>query len=125
MKRILQYTAITVGGLSVAYVAFMFWFSFYVASSSRDNWEKMQNTPFSCPPGMVVRHDGWSENGTMRYCQPPEEGPWEAWMGGYRRVAGYYKNGKEEGTWRWFDKDGNVTKTVEYKEGKEIAGREK
>ena len=80
----------------------------------------MQKQTFIFPAGTEVTYRGWSEKGRMRYCEAFKNGPWEAWMSGYKWVQGTYKNGKKEGVWLWFNKDGSISKKINYINGKEV-----
>ena len=44
---------------------------------------------------------------------------------GYLSSEVNFKNGERHGTWKYFDKDGNITKTEEYIEGKLIEADDK
>ncbi len=123
MKTMLKYLAYAVGTLSFAYLLFMALFSSYLSGSAKETWEAMQNSPFSCPPGTEVTYRNWAENGRQRYCEKVKEGPWEAWMSGYKWVQGNYKDGKEHGEWVRFNKDGTVRETTTYENGVEIGSK--
>lgn len=117
MKITLIYIAYTIGGLSTAYLLIMYLLSTNVTTSSNETWNAMQKSPFDCPKGTEITYHGWSENGQLRYCEPVKNGPWEAWMSGYKHVQGTYKNGQKDGKWIWFNKDGSVNKTIFYENG--------
>ncbi|QKK11180.1 MAG: hypothetical protein HND59_05765 [Pseudomonadota bacterium] len=119
MKTSIKYIAYIIGGLSTAYLLFMYVISSYIGSSSIETWDAMQKQAFNCPEGTEVTYRGWSENGRMRYCEPSKNGAWEAWMSGYKWVQGTYINGKEHGEWLWFNKDGSVSKRIIYVYGVE------
>jgi hypothetical protein len=91
-----------------------------VTSSAEKTWKNMKASPFRCPEGTEVTYRGWSENGSLWYCEPVKNGPWEAWMSGYKWVEGNYLNGKKDGKWCWLNEEGEVTKTVSYDQGIEI-----
>ena len=101
----------------VFYFGLLFLVSRQLSQSMSDTWNAMETSTFPCPPGTEVTTRGWSEAGYMRYCEPKKDGPWEAWSEGYRHIQGEYKNGKEHGTWRWFNQDGTIQKTVIYDGG--------
>jgi len=124
MKTAFKYIAYMVGALSFAYLLIMGSFSSYLTMSAKETWEAMKDSPFSCPPGTEVTYRAWSENGRQRYCEKAKDGPWEAWMSGYKWVQGYYKSGKEHGEWVWFNEDGTVSKTISYENGVELGRKE-
>lgn len=119
MTNSLKYVAYVIGGLSVAYLLIMSLISYSMTSTSQKTWDVMKSNPLECPPGTKLTYRGWSENGTQRYCEALKNGPWEAWMSGYKWVQGTYKNGKEHGEWLWFNKDGSVSKRIIYVNGVE------
>ncbi len=121
MKSALKYLAYTVGMLSTGYLLFMALFGSYLHGSAKETWELMQANPFSCPPGTEVTYRSWAENGRMRYCEKLKDGPWEAWMSGYKWVEGSYANGKKHGKWISFNKDGSIRETTFYEEGEVVS----
>ncbi len=121
MNKAIRYIGYVIGSGALVYIAFMFYVSSYTKSSARETWQNMQSSDFQCPNGTEVVHRGWSENGTSRYCEPKKNGPWEAWMSGYKWVDGYYKAGKKHGEWHWYNEEGNVTKTIVYNNGEIVS----
>lgn len=109
-----------IGLLSFLYLLISFGMSTYINSSARMTWYNMHKEEFKCPDGTDITYRGWSEGGRQRYCEPVKNGPWEAWMSGYKWVEGSYKSGKKHGVWKWFDESGNVTKSIRYANGKEL-----
>jgi len=120
MKSLAKYIAYTIGALSTLYLLVMGIFTTSINSSSQETWKNMNSSSFNCPAGTEVTHRGWSENGTLRYCEPVKNGPWEAWMSGYKQVEGSYLHGKKQGQWRWFNKAGEITNTITYNNGVEV-----
>ena len=52
------------------------------------------------------------------------EGPWVNYSeNGQIIMVGNYKNGKEDGEWKWFEKDGSTIKVLSgtYKNGEKIS----
>jgi len=95
--------------------------SWQLSESVSDTWKTMEGTSFVRPPDSEVTTRGWSKAGYMRYCEPKKNGQWEAWSEGYRHIQGEYKNGKEHGTWQWFNPDGTIYRTIVYDGGKVIS----
>lgn len=116
----MRYLAYIIGALSFVYVLVTSLFFGYVNTSSTDNWETMKAKDFNCPQGTEVSYRGWSENGSLRYCEPLKEGKWEAWMSGYKWVDGNYKNGKKHGKWINYNEDGSITNVTEYNNGVQV-----
>ncbi len=58
----------------------------------------------------------------MRFCKRGEvnDGPWTAWEAQHKNIDGEYKNGKQQGLWTWWNKDGSKHGVIEYQEGIEI-----
>ena len=116
----MKYIAYTIGAFSTLYLLVVGMVSSIANTSTQETWEKMKASPFQCPVGTEVTYRGWSENGNLRYCEPVINGPWEAWMSGYKWVEGSYLNGKQHGQWQWFNESGVVIKVVLYSHGKEV-----
>ena len=54
-----------------------------------------------------------------KYKNDKRDGLWSSWYeNGQKSYEGNYKNGKREGFWTSWNKEGNVTKTETYKDGK-------
>ena len=60
------------------------------------------------------------ENGWLHVCKM-KHGLFTAWSGDIKAVEGYFVNGKEEGVWNFWNKDGKKYKEITYKKGKEIS----
>jgi antitoxin component YwqK of YwqJK toxin-antitoxin module len=46
-----------------------------------------------------------------------KDGLWTDWLEGQE---GAYKGGEKDGLWTWWDEQGNITKQITYKNGKEV-----
>jgi len=104
----------------IGYFAFMTYVSYQMRASSDKTWGAMKASNFECPPGMDVRTEGWSKLGVSRTCSSPRHGKWEAWSDGYKNIDGFYEHGKEHGVWIFYNKDGSISKKIEYKRGVEV-----
>lgn len=71
------------------------------------------NEELLCPEPAVAQFEPWGKSGSQKICKV-KHGPFVAWESGYVHVRGQYDNGTKAGVWRWFDKDGNVTKEIDY-----------
>lgn len=109
------------GAALVLYFGVTLLMSWQLARSSNDTWNAMKESAFDCPPGTAITIRGWSKAGYMRYCEPKKNGPWEAWSEGYRQIQGEYENGKENGTWCWFNRNGSIQNTVIYDSGNKLS----
>jgi hypothetical protein len=110
-----------VGVLVVLYVGISVLIPWLYSRNQTETWASMERSTFECPAGTDVTTRGWSEAGYLRYCEPKKNGPWEAWSSGYRQVQGEYRNGKEHGTWRWFNRDGSIQSTIVYDNGSKVS----
>ena len=76
----------------------------------------------NCPEGShpeIERWGGIGENGWLQACKM-KHGLFTTWHGEIKAIEGNYVNGKEEGTWHFWDRKGNKYKEITYKNGKEI-----
>ena len=101
----------------------------YITQQSKErankNSEAMRISEFVCPEGTEEKWEYWSEGGNSRSCVPPKHGKWEAWNNGYKNIDGYYEDGKEHGTWFFYNPDGSVKFQIEYDMGVEISNTKK
>ena len=109
------------GAALLFFVGFNLILSGQFSAGASDTWKAMESRSFSCPPGTEVTTRGWSKNGYMRYCEATRNGQWEAWSEGYLHVQGQYASGKEHGTWRWFNRDGSLAKTIVFDKGTKVS----
>jgi hypothetical protein len=120
-KRLATIFLWSVGALVALYIGIMYLVSWQYSRSHSETWAAMERSTLECSPGTEVTTRGWSEAGYLRYCEPKKNGPWEAWSNGYRQVQGEYRDGKEHGTWRWFNRDGSIQSTVVYDNGSKVS----
>jgi hypothetical protein len=76
-----------------------------------------------CPEGSspeIERWGGVGENGWLQACKM-KQGLFTAWHGEVKAVEGSYINGKEDGVWQFWNKDGKKYKEITYEHGKEIS----
>jgi len=63
----------------------------------------------------------WDEHGQNvidgNYKGGKKDGLWTDWLEGQE---GAYKGGEKDGLWTWWDEQGNITKQITYKNGKEV-----
>ncbi len=84
--------------------------------------EAMKNLKLNCPEGSQVEIDRWGgmgENGWLKACFK-KHGKFTAWNGEVKRVEGEYVDGKENGTWKYWNQEGKLVKRITYVMGKEI-----
>ena len=82
----------------------------------------MKDLKLNCPEGSQVQIDRWGgmgENGWLKACFK-KHGTFTAWNGEVRRVEGEYVDGKENGTWKYWNQEGKLVRRITYKMGKEI-----
>ena len=78
--------------------------------------EGMLNENLDCPKGSngrYDRHGGMGTNQWVHSCKK-NDGAYHVWRNEVIIIEGAFNNGKETGTWIYRDKDGNVTKTINY-----------
>lgn len=120
MKRISRIILWALGSFALLFFALPYLMSWQLSSSHDKTWEAMRELEMICPPNTEVTTRGWSKAGYMRYCEPKKNGPWEAWSEGYRQIQGAYRNGQKHGTWQWFNRDGSIQSTIEYRNGNAV-----
>ena len=84
--------------------------------------EVMTKFKLNCPEGSLVRIERWGgvgENGRLKACFK-KHGTFTAWNGEVKKVEGEYVDGKENGTWKYWNQEGKLVKRITYKMGKEI-----
>ncbi len=120
-KNIARTFLVLMAAALIGYFAFMSYVSSEMRASSNKTWDAMKASRFECPDGMVVRTEGWSKLGVSRTCSNPRHGKWEAWSDGYKNIAGFYEYGKKHGVWIFYNRDGSISKKIEYKQDVEVA----
>ncbi|HEY0334072.1 MAG TPA: hypothetical protein VGC74_10225 [Stenotrophomonas sp.] len=66
-----------------------------------------------CVPPARLEIQPWGKSGSSKSCKITD-GPFVAAENGYIHLRGQYEAGREVGIWRWYDKGGSVTKTIDY-----------
>jgi hypothetical protein len=66
-----------------------------------------------CVPPARLEIQPWGKSGSSKSCKITN-GPFVAAENGYVHLRGQYEAGREVGIWRWYDRDGNVVKTIDY-----------
>jgi len=84
--------------------------------SSNNNRAVLDSYPgFSCLSPSTIKYEAWGQNGLSKACvdaQGAKDGQfWTTEMGRFF-LRGFYKSGKESGTWEFIDKEGVVTRKV-------------
>lgn len=90
-----------------------------VNSEKQALYEKMKQERIECPEGSELRVNDWSKLGLSRECVM-RHGKFVGWEYGRKIVEGQYYNGLETGTWIWYDKKGDIDKTVNYENRVEV-----
>ena len=83
------------------------------APSVDEDYEVLSKESVSCEPPARMEIQSWGKNGLSRSCKL-QSGPFLAAENGYVHFRGQYKAGKEVGIWRWYDKEGNIVKEIDY-----------
>lgn len=74
---------------------------------------------FSCPSGSVEQVERWGTIGWARFCSRAglEHGPWQAWEHQQLVISGGFYEGRRDGAWKIFNRDGSLHKSLQYKMG--------
>ena len=75
--------------------------------------KEMQDAKIKCPDGSHVEYSPWGEVGWEKSCKM-NHGKFTAWKGGRIVIDGQFNNGVKTGTWIYYDKNGNIEKTINY-----------
>ena len=73
----------------------------------------LEKESITCAPPAQVEIQPWGKIGLSKSCRMVD-GPFVGVENGYVLLRGQYEAGREVGIWRWYDKDGNVVKTIDY-----------
>jgi hypothetical protein len=71
------------------------------------------NEKLSCPAPAMSEFQPWGRSGMQHVCKITH-GQFVAFEDGYVKVGGQYDNGKEVGTWYWYDSAGRIVKQIDY-----------
>lgn len=83
-------------------------------SAGKDaNHELLDRESVTCSPPARPEIQSWGQAGLSLSCKMVN-GSFVAVENGYVHMRGQYEAGREVGMWRWYDKDGNVVKTIDY-----------
>lgn len=66
-----------------------------------------------CVPPARLERQPWGKSGSSKSCKILN-GPFVAADNGYVHLRGQYEAGRAVGIWRWYDRDGVVTRTIDY-----------
>ncbi len=101
------------------YFLAIYWVVYRGGEISNKNLEDIQKYNLNCSEGSVVNIERWGKNGYSKSCIGATNGRWIAWENGYKNIEGEYLEGKENGKWIWFHKNGAVYREVTYDHGNE------
>lgn len=82
-------------------------------SGSDENYELLSSEAITCTPPAQVEVRPWGKAGLSRSCSI-KSGPYVTAENGYVHLRGQYDAGKQVGIWRWYDRQGNVVKEIDY-----------
>ena len=83
------------------------------APSPNADYEALKTRKLVCPDSAMGEYSAWGPNGMQEVCSI-KHGPFTAAEGGRVVIEGAYQMGKPSGTWKWYDKSGQVQKTQTY-----------
>jgi len=93
--------------------------SFCVAACFRYDWDRdrevLEKEEVVCTPPARLEVHRWGKYGLFKSCVILS-GPFVAAKDGYIHVRGQYEAWQEVGVWTFYDKDGNIVKTIDYSE---------
>ncbi|HLK97433.1 MAG TPA: hypothetical protein VK364_06665 [Hymenobacter sp.] len=79
----------------------------------QDTDDELDKEIIECVPPARLEIQPWGKSGSSKSCKILN-GPFVAAENGYVHLRGQYEGGREAGTWRWYDRSGNVVKTIDY-----------
>lgn len=68
-----------------------------------------------CAKPARLKMEPWGKGGTSKACEIAD-GPFVAAENGYIHLRGQFESGRKAGVWRWYDRNGVVTRTIDYSE---------
>jgi hypothetical protein len=83
----------------------------------------MLSENLQCPVGSVSEIERWGgvgENGWSHSCKMMH-GKYHVWRGDVLAIEGLYDQGKKTGKWLYRNKNGELTKTITYVDGKMVS----
>ncbi len=97
----------------------------FIASCGEPSFQPkaMLEENLECPDGSIAQIERWGgvgENGWSYSCKK-RHGKFTVWLGESKVIEGFFVEGKEHGTWTYWDKNGNKTKAIEYNQGKVLS----
>jgi hypothetical protein len=96
----------------LAFIALVLYFLLGCDTKNPDFKVVQEHKNFMCPPPGLEEFVDWGKSGQARRCVI-KNGSFVASEGG-QLISGQYKDGSQIGTWRWYNKEGKVIKTVNY-----------
>jgi antitoxin component YwqK of YwqJK toxin-antitoxin module len=87
--------------------------------------EMLVRLDHQCPEGTKDITQEGGKTGAVRYCEKNgvKHGKIVVWTNQRPAWEGYYNEGKQHGSWKYFHEDGRVYRVVEYKNGVEVADK--
>lgn len=82
-------------------------------SSRNADYGLLEKEKITCAPPARIEIQPWGKIGLSKSCRMVD-GPFVGVENGYVLLRGQYDAGREVGIWQWYDKDGNVVKTIDY-----------
>lgn len=83
------------------------------SSGGNADYAVLQKESIACTPPAQVEIQPWGKSGLSGSCKMIV-GQFTGVENGRVILRGQYEAGRQVGVWRWYDKDGNVTKTIDY-----------
>lgn len=77
------------------------------------DYDALKKEAITCDLPARAEMRPWGKTGKSNGCYV-RSGPFIAAENGYVHLRGQFKEGKEVGVWRWYDKQGNVVKEIDY-----------
>ena len=123
-KRAIAVSVLTILGLAVLMIASSpIWMGWMIRQSQKETFKAISKVNLGCGDDTIQEIQAWSKAGYMVSCRRNSviDGPWEAWESGYMHIKGGFVDGKKNGAWLVYSRDGSLYRTIEYKDGVEIS----
>ncbi len=103
----------------IAAVVFLLGLSVVGCSRETPQLQEMLDEDLNCPEGSKARFDRWSgiDNPGWAHKCNMNHGKYHVWRDGILIIEGQFSYGKKEGNWLYRNDDGEIFKTITYKNG--------
>lgn len=84
------------------------WIGWMMEHEHNKTKDAIAKISLQCNNGATEKREVWSKLGIAIFCQKKsvKHGAWQAWDGGYMHISGEYIEGRKQGTWDYFNANG-------------------